>query len=90
MNTVFRFDYATVRRLYNCPFIDHDKVMTGSEFLADKKMEAKEIIINQMKRKVQEKTFREILADSRTTARVREDITEKIRALRIMDYLSEQ
>ena len=90
MNTVFRFDYATVRRLYNSPFIDHDKVMTGSEFLSDKKMEAKEIIINQMKRKVQEKTFREILADSRTTARVRQDRTEKIRALRIMDYLSEQ
>ena len=50
MNAVFKFDYATVRRLYNCPFIDHDKVMTGQEFLEGKKIEAKELIINQMKR----------------------------------------
>ena len=50
MNAVFKFDYATVRRLYNCPFIDHDKVMTGEEFLDGKKIEAKEILINQMKR----------------------------------------
>ena len=37
-----------------------------------------------------ENTFKDIIQDSRTITRVRDDILEKIKALRIMEYLSNQ
>lgn len=51
---VISFDYATVRRLYNMPFIDHDKNMTGEQYGNRIATEAKEIIVGQMKRRYEE------------------------------------
>ena len=42
---VLSFDYSTVRRLYNMPFIDHDKHMTKEEFGNKVVSEAKDIIV---------------------------------------------
>lgn len=42
---VLSFDYSTVRRLYNMPFIDHDKHMTREEFGNKVVGEAKDIIV---------------------------------------------
>ena len=53
-DAVLHVDFATVRRLYNCPFIDHDKVQTGAQHMEGKKREAKEIIVNQIKRLFEE------------------------------------
>ena len=45
-DAVLHVDFATVRRLYNCPFIDQDKVLTGAQMLDHKRREGKEIIVN--------------------------------------------
>lgn len=45
-DAVLHVDFATVRRLYNCPFIDQDKVLTGPQMLENRRREGKEIIVN--------------------------------------------
>ena len=54
-DNVISFDYSTVRRLYNMPFIDHDKHMTKEEYGKKIATEAKDIIVGQMKRQFEEK-----------------------------------
>jgi hypothetical protein len=55
---VVKVDYATVRRLYNVPFIDHDKPMTSEQFIGERRAEAKEIIVNLFKRQYEEESIR--------------------------------
>ena len=89
-NSVLHVDFATVRRLYNCPFIDQDKVQTGTQFIENKKKEAKDIIINQIKRLYEEHQVEAIISDPNTTSRGREPLIEKLKSLKIMEYLSHQ
>ena len=84
------FDYATIRRLYNMPFIDQDKLMTGEEYGNKVTTEAKEIIVAQMKRRFEEQQIQEIIKDERTIQREREELVEKLKSIKIIQYLSER
>ena len=72
------------------PFIDHDKHMTKEEYGKKIATEAKDIIVGQMKRQFEEKQIREMIQDNRTITRERDQLVEKLKSLRITDYLSEQ
>ena len=56
--------------------------------LESKRREAKEIIVNQMKRLYEEHQIKVIISDNSTIRRERDALIEKLKSLKIMEYLS--
>ena len=87
---VLKTDYAAVRRLYDVPFIDYDKPMTGEKYLDEAKAEAKGILVSLMKRRIEEVNLREVIKDPRTIYREKEALIEKLKSLKIIQNMNER
>lgn len=64
--------------------------MTADQFGNQVVTEAKELIVGQMKRKFEERQILDLLKDDRTIKRERNSLIEKLRAIKTIEYLSEQ
>ena len=64
--------------------------MSGPEFLDARKAEAKDIVVSQMKRIWEVSQIQQIIKDERTVKRERTELVEKLKSLKIMEYLSDQ